>query len=79
MLTKAQNKSRLVISKYLLSLYEDDPEEFMHWVVTQDETRVHHFVPEAKKQIMQWKHPSSSRPKKKSFFSREGEDLSLLG
>ena len=30
MLTKAQNKSRLDISKYLLSLYEDDPEELMH-------------------------------------------------
>ena len=32
--------SRLDISKYLLSLYEDDPEEFMHRVVTQDETWV---------------------------------------
>ena len=26
-------EERLVISKYLLSLYEDDPEEFMHQVV----------------------------------------------
>ena len=30
MLTKEQKKSSLDISKYLLSLYEDDPEEFMH-------------------------------------------------
>ena len=29
MLTKDQKKNRLNISKYLLSLYEDDPEEFM--------------------------------------------------
>ena len=36
MLTKDQKKSRLDISKYLLSLYEDDPEEFMCQVVTQD-------------------------------------------
>ena len=34
--------------KYLLSLYEDDPEEFMHRFVTQDETWVHHLDPEGK-------------------------------
>ena len=53
MLTKDQKKSRLDISKYLLSLYEDDPEEFMHGVVIQDETSVHHFDPDAKKHSMQ--------------------------
>ena len=37
-LTKDQKKSRLNISKYLLYLYEDDPEEFMRGVVTQNET-----------------------------------------
>ena len=31
----------------------------MRRVVTQDETWVHHFDPEAKKQGMQWKHPGS--------------------
>ena len=58
-LTKYQKKSRLDISKYLLSLYEDNSEEFMRRVVTQDETLVHHSDPEAKKQSMQWKHPGS--------------------
>ena len=43
-----------------LSLCKDDPEEFMRRVVTQDETWVHHFDHEAKKQSMQWKHPGSS-------------------
>ena len=38
MLTKDQKKSRLDIFMYLLCLYEDDPEEFMCQVVTQDET-----------------------------------------
>ena len=64
MLTKDQNKSRLDISKYLLSVYEDDPDKFMRRVVTKDEIWVHHFDPEAKKQSMQWKHPGSSPPKK---------------
>ena len=41
MLTEDQKRSRLDISRYLLSRYEDDPEEFMDRVVTQDETWVH--------------------------------------
>ena len=40
MLTEDQKRSRLDISRYLLSHYEDDPEEFMDRVVTQDETWV---------------------------------------
>ena len=63
MLTKDQKKSRLDISKYFLSPYEDDLEEFMCQVVTQDETWVLHFDPEAKKG-MQWKHPGSPPTKK---------------
>ena len=38
MLTKDQKNSRIDSSKYFLSVYEDDPEEFMRRVVTQDET-----------------------------------------
>ena len=37
MLTEDQKRSRLDISRYLLSRYEDDPAEFMERVVTQDE------------------------------------------
>ena len=61
MLTKDQKKSRLDISKYLPSLYEDDPEEFMRRVVTQDDTWVQHLDPQTKTQSMQWSiwaHPS---------------------
>ena len=68
MLTKDQEKCKLDISKFLPSLYEDDPEEFMRRLVTQDETWVHRFEPEAKKQSMQWKHHGSPSPKKKKEF-----------
>ena len=50
MLTKDHKKSRLDISKYHLSLNEDDPEEFMCWVVILDEAWVFYFDSEAKKQ-----------------------------
>ena len=44
---------RLNIAKYLVSLYEDDPEELISRVVTKNEAWVHHFDPEARKQSMQ--------------------------
>ena len=48
MLTDDQKRSRLDISRYLLSRYEDDPGDFIVRVVTQCETLVHHFDPESK-------------------------------
>ena len=42
----------------------------MRQAVTQDETWVHHFDPETKKQSMPWKQPGLPLPKKlKEFFS----------
>ena len=72
MLIKDQKKSRLDISEYLLSLYEDDPEEFMHRVATQDEIWGHHSDPEAKKQSMQWKHPGSPLLRNLREFLQQG-------
>ena len=43
--TVDQKQSRLDISRYLLSRYEDDPGDSIERVVTQDETWVHHFDP----------------------------------
>jgi histone-lysine N-methyltransferase SETMAR len=62
-LTDDQKRTRLDISRYRLSRYDDEP-DFIYRIVTQDETRAHHFDPEFKLQSMQWKHPSSSPPKK---------------
>ena len=53
MLTDDQKKTRLDISRYLLSCYEDDPGDFMEPVVTQDDPWVHHLDPESKMQSKQ--------------------------
>jgi hypothetical protein len=37
---------------------------FLHRIVTGDESWVHHYIPESKRQSMQWKHPSSPAYKK---------------
>jgi hypothetical protein len=41
-LTDNRKGTRLDISRYFLSRYEDKP-DFIHWIVTQDETWVPHF------------------------------------
>ena len=72
MLKEDQNRSRLDISRYLLSCYEDHSEEFMDQVVAQDETCVHHFDLESKQSI-QWKHAGSPSPKKFKRVSSAGK------
>ena len=54
-----QKRTRLDITRFLLSRYEDDPGDFIEGVVTQAETWVHHFDPVSKMQSKQWKHPES--------------------
>ena len=78
MLTDDQKRSRLIISRYLLSRYEDDPGDFIDRVVTQDETWVHHFDPESKMQSMQWKHPVSPPPKKFKRVSSAGKVIAPI-
>ena len=46
MLTDDQIKIQQDIFRFLLSLYEDDPCDFIRRVVTQDEPWDHHFDPE---------------------------------
>ena len=64
MLTDDGKSTRLDISRYLQSRYEDDPGDFIKRVVTQDEAWVHHCGTKSKVRGKQWKHPISSPPKK---------------
>ena len=48
MLTDEPKRSRLDISRYRLSQYEDDPGDFIDGAVFKYETWVHHFDPESK-------------------------------
>ena len=64
MLTDDQKRTQLDISRYLLSLFEDHPCNFMEPVVTQDETWIRNFDPESKMQSKLWNHPGSTTPTK---------------
>ena len=41
-----------------------NPEDFHTRLITGDETWLHHWDPDTKKESMQWKHPGSPPPKK---------------
>jgi len=44
--------------------FRSDPNEFLRWLVTTDETWLYHYDPEKKQQSMEWRHSGSPHPKK---------------
>ena len=78
MLTNGQKRTQPDSSRYLLSCYEDDQNYYIDQVLTQDETWVHHFYPESKKQSKQWKHPGSPPPKKFKSVHRAGKAIASI-
>jgi hypothetical protein len=52
------------ICQHLLDRYNNEgKEEFLSRMVTGDETWVHHYEPESKRQSMEWKHLGSPTKK----------------
>ena len=78
MLTNDQKRTRLDISRYRLSRYEQDPRDFIEHIVTQDETWVQHFDPESKMQSKQWKHSGSSHPKEFKKVNSSGKVMTSI-
>ncbi|XP_045132250.1 histone-lysine N-methyltransferase SETMAR-like [Portunus trituberculatus] len=63
-LTAEHKRKRLEVCQRLLDRYNNDGERFLSRIVTGDETWVHHYEPESKRQSMEWKHPGSPATKK---------------
>ena len=63
LLTPNQKEQRADSCKELIEI-ESKESRFFDRIVTMDETWVHHFDPERKSSPMQWKTPSSPKPKK---------------
>jgi histone-lysine N-methyltransferase SETMAR len=62
-LTEEQRERRKTLSSDLLQRIADEP-DLLKSVITCDETWIFTYDPETKRQSMQWKTPSSPRPKK---------------
>ena len=63
-LNMQDRQQRVESSQELLEVYNANPEDFHIRLVTGDETWLHHWVPDTKKESRQWKHPGSPSPKK---------------
>lgn len=64
MLTVDQKRSRVLHSEANLEYLKANRKQFLTRFVTVDETWVHHFDPETKRQSMEWHHRGSPPPRK---------------
>ena len=63
-LNMQDRQQRVESSQELLEVYSANPEDFHTRLVRGDETWLHHWDPDTKKESMQWKRPGSPPPKK---------------
>ena len=63
-LTPEMKERHVGASQELLRRYEADGEAFLQCIVTGDESWVHFYEPERKRQSMEWCHTLSPKPKK---------------
>lgn len=63
-LTTLHKQTRLEICQQHLHRYADEGDSFLNRIITGDETWVHYYEPESKRQSMEWKHPKSPTTKK---------------
>jgi len=75
-LTEEHKRNRQHICSSLLGRYNREGDNILNRIITGDETWVHHYKPETKRQSMQWKHPSS--PSSKKFKSQPSAGKLLL-
>jgi hypothetical protein len=50
---------RVIVSRIFLGHFEEKGEEFLWWILIDDETWVHHCNPENKRQSMEYYHKGS--------------------
>ena len=66
---------RVEICEELLKRYREAVDQFLLNIVTGDESWNHHFDPEEKRTIMEYRHTSSPRPKKFKTMPSAGKIL----
>lgn len=75
-LTQQHKETRLKVCTDLKARYEREGDSFLNKILTCDETWVHHFEPETKRQSMEWKHTSS--PVRKKFRTQASAGKVML-
>jgi histone-lysine N-methyltransferase SETMAR len=78
MLSADQKQVRMEISGELLARYSAEGAAFLSRIVTGDETWMHFYEPEGKRQSMQWKHTESPTPTKFKLAPSVGKVLYIF-
>jgi len=63
-LTDGVKAEKVKVSRELLGHFEEESERFLWWIVTSNETWVHHYVPENRSQSVEHCHEGSPAPEK---------------
>jgi histone-lysine N-methyltransferase SETMAR len=64
-LTEEHKCNRLTICRILLNCCHQEGDAFLRCIITGDKTWIYHYVPESKRQSLEWKHPTPPPQKKK--------------
>ncbi|KAL4121904.1 hypothetical protein QTP88_014324 [Uroleucon formosanum] len=73
MLTEEMKQNRVEICRQLLLRFDRERENFLNIIVTGDESWVHHYDPENKRQSMEFHHKTSPAPKKFKIQASAGK------
>ncbi|PNF22742.1 hypothetical protein B7P43_G06660 [Cryptotermes secundus] len=63
-LTDVNKMVRMQVASRLLQQFEDEGDAFFKSIVTTDETWVHYFIPKSQQSSSEWRHTSSTKPKR---------------
>lgn len=73
LLTEQMKKKRVDACVEFLARYRRDGDQFLHNIVTGDESWIHHYDPESKRASMEFRHPSSPGVRKPKTQASAGK------
>ena len=78
LLTIDQKRNRMDISKECLSMFKRNEADYLRRFITVDETWIHYYTPETKKQSKQWMAAGESAPKKAKTVKSAGKVMATV-
>jgi len=78
LLTVEQKQQRIDDSERCLELFNRNKMDFLRRYVTMDETWIHHYTPELKRQSSEWTGPGESRPKRPKTQQSAGKVMASV-
>ena len=78
LLIMEQKQQRVDDSESCLSLFTRNKQDFLRRYVTMDETWIHHFTPESKRQSAEWRAAGESRPKRSKTQQSAGKVMASV-